>query len=205
MKLLLIRHGQSVANIENRLQGQVDSPLSDRGREQAHALARRLEREEWEITTLYSSDLSRAAETAEILADRLGLPVVYDARLREYDYGQWSGLTWDEIGAVLRQTGAVSSPDAGWPSIPGEEGQESFHRRLIAALDDIRAGHRDGEVVGIVAHGGSLGVLLSHLLGIPPRRFPPFILENASLSIIAFHPLGPRLFRLNDTCHLEQK
>jgi broad specificity phosphatase PhoE len=81
MQLLLVRHGQSVANTEDRLQGQMDSPLSGLGRKQARALARRLVREGWSLSAIYTSDLSRAAETAEILGVALAAPVLLDVRL----------------------------------------------------------------------------------------------------------------------------
>ena len=202
MKLLLIRHGQSEANAEGRLQGHLDSPLSERGRAQAQALARRLQGEGWQIAALYASDLRRAAETADILAARLNRPVVHDARLREYDYGLLNGLTWPEIEALGDQIGLNLRLDAEWPDIPGAEGLEAFRARVAAALEDIRARHQDGDIAAIVAHGGSLSVLLSHLLGLPPRRLFPFRLSNASLSIVEFYARGPRLALLNDTCHL---
>ena len=203
MRLLLIRHGQSEANAEGRLQGHLDSPLSEQGRAQAQALARRLQGEGWQIAAFYASDLRRAAETADILAAHLGLPVAYDARLREYDYGPLNGLTWAEIEALGGQIGLALRLEAEWPTIPGAEEMEAFRARVTAALDDIRARHQDGDTAAIVAHGGSLSMLLAHLLGLPPRRPGPFRLSNASLSVVEFHARGPRLIRLNDTCHLQ--
>src|SRR5690606_38709702 len=96
-ELWLIRHGESTGNAEGRLQGQADFPLSERGRRQALALALRLRG--LDFAALYASDLSRALDTACVIGEAVGLPVVSDPRLREIDIGSWSGLTADEIAA----------------------------------------------------------------------------------------------------------
>ena len=88
--LLLVRHGETDWNAEGRLQGHTDRPLSDYGRRQARRLAEELEGEELEA--IYSSDLARAHETAEIVGERLGLPVALEPDLREKDWGTWEGL-----------------------------------------------------------------------------------------------------------------
>jgi broad specificity phosphatase PhoE len=201
--LLLIRHGQSIANAEGRLQGQSDSPLTDLGREQARALARRLLREGWAVSALYASDLSRAAETAEILAASLDVPVVLDERLREYDVGVLEGVIWREVEFLYPEIWHHLHHSNEWVPIPGEEGNEAFHARLAAALADIQADHGEGEVVGLVSHGGSLGMMLAHLLSMETRRPTPFLFGNVSLSVVEFHSRGPVLSCLNDTCHLD--
>ncbi len=203
MKLLLIRHGQSIANAEGRLQGQFDSPLTDLGREQARALARRLLREGWAVSALYASDLSRAAETAEILATTLDAPVILDKRLREYDVGVLNGLIWREVEFLFPEIWHGLHHSNEWVPIPEEEGNEAFHARLSAVLTDIRAGHEEGEVVGVVSHGGSLGMMLAHLLWMDTRRPTPFRFGNASLSVVEFRSRGPVLSCLNDTCHVD--
>ncbi|MBX6395401.1 MAG: histidine phosphatase family protein, partial [Alicyclobacillaceae bacterium] len=87
--ICLVRHGETVWNREQRLQGHQDIPLTDKGREQARAVARRLSTEPWDL--VYSSDLSRARETAEIIAKHCGVRVVTDPRLRERFYGRFEG------------------------------------------------------------------------------------------------------------------
>jgi broad specificity phosphatase PhoE len=201
--LLLIRHGESVANAEQRLQGQFDSPLSDAGRDQARALGCRLLQERWDVAAIYASDLSRASETAEILGEMLDAPVTLDARLRDYDAGVLNGLTWDEIAARYPDLYREMSSSSLWVPIPGEEGPDAFVDRLAALVDDVLARQDDGQTVVLVGHGASLGVLVSNLLGIDTRTKPqPFRLGNASLSLIEFTPRGVRVSRLNDTCHL---
>ena len=95
--LILVRHGETDWNRDGRWQGHADRSLNDRGREQSRALADALAGED--VAAVYASDLSRARETAEIVAARLGRPVGVDARLREVDVGGWSGLTMAEIEA----------------------------------------------------------------------------------------------------------
>jgi probable phosphoglycerate mutase len=203
MKLLLIRHGESIANAEGRLQGQFDSPLSDLGREQAHALVQRLLREEQTVSAIYASDLSRAAETAETLARRLAAPLTLDARLREYGWGVFSGMVWEEIQVRYPQLWQQWQTGTGPLSIPEEEGNGPFCQRVAAAWADIRAAHQHGETVMVVAHGGSLGVMLALLLGMEARRPTPFRFGNASLSIVELGPRAPRLLLHNDTCHID--
>jgi broad specificity phosphatase PhoE len=203
MNLLLIRHGESIANTEGRLQGQLDSALSDRGREQARSLLSRLLRERRAVSVIYASDLGRAAETAEILAAGLSTPVVLDARLREYDVGILTGVIWREVEFLYPEQWHQMHHTDAWVHFPGQEGREAFYTRVAAALADIRARHEDDETVALVAHGGSLSVLLAQLLGLDSGRPLPFRLGNASLSIVELGERRVRLDLLNDTCHLD--
>jgi broad specificity phosphatase PhoE len=149
---------------------------------------------------LYTSPLRRARETAEIIGDALGMPVVPDERLKEYDFGDITGLTWAQIKqqyphVVQRWTEALESLE-----IPGEEGNAPFRARVAAAFGEIVARHAEGPV-GVVAHGGTLGAYLNYLIGLS-SRFSPFRFGNGSLSIVEVNPVRPRVALLNDTCHL---
>lgn len=166
MTILLARHGETDWNRENRFQGHADVPLNDRGREQARALADDLASEG--ITAVYSSTLSRAFETAQIAADRLGLPVRTDPRLMEVDVGSWSGLTRDEIAGRWPQ--AFENWKAGVAGWDGES-YDDLGVRTLAALLEIAARH-PGETVLAVAHGGAVRVTLAHAeeLDVPSHR-----------------------------------
>jgi 2,3-bisphosphoglycerate-dependent phosphoglycerate mutase len=135
--LLLIRHGETDWNASGRLQGHTDRPLNNYGRRQAAALAAALEDDG--IAALYSSDLARARETAEILGARLGLPVALEPGLRERDWGSWEGLTPAERDAV---------------EFVGEHA--AAHRdRIVRTVTRIGEGH-PGARVAVVTHGGSI-------------------------------------------------
>ena len=145
--LLLVRHGETDWNADGRLQGQTDRPLSDFGRRQARRLAEELGDEQLEA--IYSSDLSRARETAEIVGGRIGLPVVLDPELREKNWGTWEGLT------------AVERDRVEFVGETTEEHQE----RILRALRRIAERHPgDGRVL-VVTHGGSMRRVQTAALG----------------------------------------
>ena len=136
--LLLVRHGETDWNADGRLQGHTDRPLSDYGRRQARKLAAELCGEE--IEAIYSSDLARARETAEIVGEQLGLPIELDPELREKDWGNWEGLT-----AVERDRVEFAG-----------ESTEAHQQRMLRALRRIAERHSgDGRVL-VVTHGGSV-------------------------------------------------
>lgn len=151
-EILLVRHGETDDNAADRFQGQLDTHLNERGREQSRALARRLAGEG--LRALYSSPLSRARETAEIVGAELGLQPVYDARFMEADTGDWSGLPYADVIA--------RTPDefAAWRSasrafrFPGGESVAEQAARVGAALQDVRAAGVLPALV--VCHGGTI-------------------------------------------------
>jgi probable phosphoglycerate mutase len=145
--LLLVRHGETDWNADGRLQGQTDRPLSDFGRRQARQLADELADEELEA--VYSSDLTRARETAEIIGERLGLPVALDPDLREKDWGTWEGLTAVERDQV---------------EFVGES-TEAHQGRILRALRRISEAHPGGGRIVVVTHGGSMRRVQTAALG----------------------------------------
>jgi probable phosphoglycerate mutase len=140
-EILLVRHGETEWNRLHRWQGHADVPLNDTGRAQALELARRLAGER--VDAVYSSDSSRASETAAAIAAEHGLPVHVDPDLREFDVGGREGLTREEVEQRF--------PDGDW----GGETREEHGERVLRALRRIGARHPDGRVV-VVAHGGTL-------------------------------------------------
>ena len=136
--LLLVRHGETDWNAEGRLQGHTDRPLSDYGRGQARRLAEELEGEELEA--IYSSDLARARETAEIVGVRLGLRVALEPDLREKDWGTWEGLSAVERDRV---------------EFVGES-TEAHQERMLRALRTIAERHPGNARILVVTHGGSM-------------------------------------------------
>lgn len=196
-RLLLIRHAQSTWNAVGRMQGQADPPLDDVGVQQAAQLAERLLDDP--PAALYTSPLQRARETAEIIGRKLDISPTADERLKEYDVGDITGLTIEQVAEQYPSL-AESWKRGEQLSIPGEEGREPFRARVVAAFDGIYTRHPEG-TSAVVAHGGTLGTYLSHLLrlSIP---YSPFGFDNGSLTILRVDGVKPRILLLNDTCHL---
>jgi broad specificity phosphatase PhoE len=180
--ILLVRHGETDWNRDNRFQGHADPPLNEAGREQAVDLAARLAGEE--LTAVYSSPLLRALETAEIVAAAHGLtPVAVDA-LKEVDVGSWEGLTRDEVAERYpEQYARWRDRQPG----PGDgETYEALRDRVIPALLEVAAAHPNGRVLA-VTHGGPIRVALAYVDAVDhseARRLRPTI-ANGSLVEIA--------------------
>ena len=157
--VLLVRHGQTNDNLEPlRFQGFTDTPLNDTGRAQARELASRVAELAEPMRALWSSDLSRARETAEIVGARIGLEPRLDPRLREANRGHWEGYTFDEIErSHPEEYAAWRRGGASW-RFPGGESLQEQQDRVLAALADIEAA---GELPALaVCHGGSIRVVL---------------------------------------------
>lgn len=206
MKLHLIRHAESVGNRELRLQGRTDFPLTERGQRQAAALAASSSR--LRIGAVCSSPIRRALDTAEAIAQPLGLAVEVEAALAEYDFGDMSGLTWQEIRErrpnLIEQ---LLSDSEAFPHYPGEEGRETFRQRVCGALWGIAERHSTQEAVAVVTHAAPIAVFLLDVLQRGYQRPIPFTLDNASVTTVEIaepQPFRPRavLVGLNDTCHL---
>lgn len=198
LRLLLIRHGRSTFNAERRVQGWLDPPLDEQGRAQAEAVALRLAGRP--VEAAYSSDLRRARETAQVLANLLGCPLILDPRLRERDLGAISGLTAEEIRLGFPEV--VRAWETNRADFPGAEPSVAFWGRVTAAFADIIAAHPQGEVA-VVAHGGTLTVYLASLLGLSPGWRIPLRLDNGSLSVVEVEDGRPRICLVNDCCHLD--
>jgi broad specificity phosphatase PhoE len=164
--VLLARHGETDWNREQRWQGHADPGLNENGRRQAEELAARLA--DVELAAVYSSDLARALETAEVIARAKGVDVVADPRLREIDVGEWSGLTTDEIERDF-PTGFArhSAGGDGW-----EQGEThaAMSDRVVAAIARIAADHGSEQVL-CVLHGGPIRALLAHADGVALREY----------------------------------
>ena len=198
-EFILLRHGETEWNIQGRLQGHLDSPLSARGLKQADALAARLASVSFQA--LYCSDLGRALETARRIAARTGHSVFQDLRLRERSLGILEGLTRDE--ASQRYPEVFAEYAAGGPDfvIPGGESASQRLRHAVACLEELGARHGGGRIV-VVTHGGVLSSLFRHCLGIPHGMPRTFSVLNASWSQFDYHERAFRLVTWGDVNHL---
>lgn len=175
----LVRHGQTDWNLAGRWQGQAASApgLNETGFAQAHAASAQLETNNF--SALYTSDLLRARQTAEIIAEPLGLTVTLEPRLREINLGHWEGLLASEIEAQYPRELAERQRDPWHTRAPGGEAPAEVAVRVLAALEDIANRHADERVL-IVAHGLSLAVILCKAEGIPLVQVYEHVPANAA-------------------------
>lgn len=161
--VILVRHGETDWNTSKLAQGQADIPLNEEGRRQAKAAARRLAREA--IVAVYSSDLSRASDTAAVIAGDHGIGVSVDPAFKEIDQGDWEGVTTDEIRARWPE---IWGDARHWERRPGGESPAEVRARALEGLRRVVESHPTGTVV-VVSHGGTIRWLSAEAMGYDDR------------------------------------
>jgi len=199
-RVLAIRHGETAWNVDTRIQGHTDIGLNDTGRWQAQRLAQALADEP--LAAVYSSDLSRAHDTARGLARSGGLPVRLDTGLRERHFGAFEGQTfhdieqrWPELSARWRQRDPAFGP-------PGGETLGDFYERCVATATRLAAQHA-GQSIALVAHGGVLDCLYRAATRITLNAPRSWQVGNASINRLLYTPQGFTLVGWSDTSHLD--
>ena len=174
MALLIVRHGETALNVARTVQP-ADTPLSERGWAQARLLADRLAASQ-RVVAIVSSDLPRAAQTAQAVAARLGLPLHEDARLQERNFGRWRGLPYDGLGFDPLRT-EQAPPDG--------ESLADFRHRVALAFDRLRdrLACLDGDLL-VVTHGLVFRALFEQHLALAPGQIVPEHLANTSLTVV---------------------
>ena len=197
-RLLLVRHGQISANVDRVWHGSTDSALTDRGLEEAEAVARLLATDRFAPAAVYSSPLQRTRETAAAIARATGLEPVTDPGLAEYAIGELEGVSYEDLYREHRFFERIrEDPDF---APPGGESRNQVVARVVGALRRIARAHGGDEVV-VVGHGAALGLAISHLLGDSDAEFQKYHKANCALSELVLAP-EPRLLRFNETAHL---
>ncbi|MEO6655607.1 MAG: histidine phosphatase family protein [Pyrinomonadaceae bacterium] len=203
--LYLIRHGQSAGNAEGRFGGHGTTPLSELGQEQAQKTAKVLAKEG--IQSIYSSDLLRAVQTAEPLANLLNMPIHKSSAFRERHVGVLEGLTFDESREQFPNDYYALLNRNIHHIITGGESYRQLLRRITAELRDILRNH-NRERIAIFSHTGAICFLTLHLLGAIHRgtkTTPWLITSNCGMNRFEFRgPKNVRVLALNDTRHLIQ-
>ncbi len=200
-KIFLVRHGETLWNHARRYQGHADIPLSASGVAQARALAGRLASQSF--AGFYASDLQRAYATALILAAPHGLAVQKVPALREIDFGDWEGLTREEIIELYPDLSRRWWSQPRDTRLPGGETLTEVATRAVGALREIAARHPDDQVV-VVTHGGTIRAGIASLIHMDLNQYWRLRQDNTALSIIEFFaPDRAQLLLFNDTCHLE--
>jgi broad specificity phosphatase PhoE len=201
MRLILIRHGETEWNATLRYQGHANIPLNAQGRAQARTTGARLAR--YGATALYTSDIVRAAETAEAIGAVVGLVARPMRELREIDVGQWEGLTPEELYRRFPEHMEAFDRDPARTVRLGGESYAQLQERALVALNTIHNAHPGDEVVLAVTHGGTIRALLCHIIGLDLAHFGRMWIDNGSLTELRHGAHGWRLVRLNDAAHLE--
>ena len=202
-RVLLVRHGQSRGNAERRFGGHAPTPLSELGHRQAEATARALAGEG--VTTVYSSDLLRAVETAEPLARATGLEVRQTAALRERSVGLMEGLTFEEAAAAHPEEYAALLRRDFEHVLAGGESYRQLLDRAAAELDRAVEENRGG-TVAVFSHAGTIGILALHLMGaLDAPALKPVWLSSSNCGVSRFELRSDGFVRVsafNDTRHL---
>lgn len=193
----LIRHGETEWNRSGRWQGHADVPLTIQGRVQADQVARRLRADGIELDRIYASDLSRAFETAQAIADMFDLPVYSLPELREINVGSWSGMTRAEI--MAQYPGALSTVF----HPPDGETREEFIQRAGSVLLGLAKQHPN-ERLAIVSHGGTIRGMIQHLYLLDGRTDAEVgYIGNTSITELHISESGWHLARINDIAHVD--
>ncbi|PKM77991.1 MAG: alpha-ribazole phosphatase [Firmicutes bacterium HGW-Firmicutes-15] len=159
MRIIMVRHGQTDWNAQQKYQGQSDIPLNETGRAQAYQTALHLQDQE-SPQVIFCSDLMRARETAQIIGRSLGIESICDARLRELSFGEWEGMTFTEVYEKYPQAFNEWVRDTETYIVPGGESFQSLSKRVLQFIHEIKQANH--QVALLVTHGGVIKAVLRH-------------------------------------------
>jgi alpha-ribazole phosphatase len=198
-QLFLVRHGETTWNDEQRFQGHIDVPLNARGWRDAERLATRFADEH--VDAIYTSDLRRASDTADVIARALRMTKFCEPRLREANMGELQGMTYADVRA--RWFSDVPTMPCYFvdDAPPGVECLRALQARLLDAVNDLIARHAN-ETILVVNHGAGLRVLFCAWLGISLGDYWKLQFDSASVSQVVMTGRGAVVALLNDTSHL---
>ncbi|MFH1288177.1 MAG: histidine phosphatase family protein [bacterium] len=201
MKIYLIRHGESILNGENKIQGKIDSALSPTGIRQAEILAKSLQKDKYNF--IYCSELLRAKQTAEIISLHLGLPISFHKDLAEIYLGEWEGKAPDDVN--LEYDGGYKK----WQKnptktlIPGAENIPEFKQRINKVFKSIIKNHKDDDNLLIVAHAGTITAIIAYILkGNFDKLITNMSLTNTGITYIQRYNKKLYVTGINDASHL---
>lgn len=201
-RLLLLRHGETQANIEQRYQGQGESHLSELGLEDAKAVSKILSHEQF--NAVYSSTLSRSNETARIIAEPHKLTVTKISELIERNYGDWEDMTFTDIKAKYGKMYEKWLIAPGLTIIPNAETLEEVQVRGVTAIEELIKKHKD-KTICVVGHGGINRTILFHYMNMDLNNFWRIRQDNCCINLIEFTDDHPIITLLNSTPFLGEK
>ena len=200
MIVKLIRHGESVFNKKGIIQGHTNSPLTETGIEQAKLTGLWL-KENAKITRIYTSPLKRALQTAEVIAQILGVELILTEEFKEICLGEWEGKSIEEIKEKDWGNLRLWYTEPLKARIPKAENLIEFRDRVINTFLKIIEKEKEGEIA-IVSHGGVISVIIAYILNLDMNHIWRMKLNNASISEVTFGYMVPKLTLLNSTLHL---
>jgi phosphoserine phosphatase len=202
IRFVLVRHGQTEWNLNERFRGRLDIALNETGLRQAEAAARSLANAG--ITAIYTSPLSRARQTAEAIGAALGLPVNEMDELTDFNFGAWQGLTPKEVEARYHDLHHQWFNDPANLHIPGGETLKDVRLRVLEGLGRLISAHAD-QTVALVTHKVICKVMLLAILDVDNSGFWRLEQDNSAISVFERHYGRYVLTLLNDTCHLREQ
>ena len=197
--LLIVRHGETEWNIDGRIQGHADSPLTELGRRQTQAIVARLVNAQ--PAAVYSSDVPRCLAIAEPLSESLGLSAHTDERLREWNLGIFEGLTRAEADDKYPEETDVFRSRLIDYVVPGGESRRQKHRRAAECVTEIATKH-PGQCAVVVTHGGVLDDLFRFAIGLPLEAARRYHIANAALNVLTWDGEALTIDTWNDLSHL---
>ena len=196
-KLLLIRHGESEADILKVHEGRADFPLTEKGHQQAAAMGKWVS-DRYEIDLIFASTLRRAAQTAGYLSEASGVSILFDEDLMEFNNGLLAGLPFEEAARLYPKVEGLA-PDQ---SVYGQETQYEFRDRAERALKNCLRQIPDGATAAIVSHGGMINQLFDVLIGLPTTAPTRFLTGDTGVHLWVLDEAGARLMFSNCQEHL---
>jgi broad specificity phosphatase PhoE len=200
MRIILVRHGRTAWNREERFRGRTDIPLDEVGEDQIDACGRAVALR-FQPSAVYSSPLARALRTAEAIARRLGLPVQPHDGLIDMSFGKAEGLTLAEADARFAGLGSAWRDTPHAAAFPEGEGLSGLRARIVGSVRAIARTRAANEIV-LVGHNATSRVLLLEALGLGDERFWSFSQEPGAINVLGFDGESFSVVAMNDTCHL---
>jgi len=199
-KVILVRHGQTLWNVDMKYQGHCDIALTQAGIEQAGLVANRLADED--VAAVYASDLNRALTTAQCIADKHSLSVTTIPEVKEINFGEWEGLTYEGINSQWADSMAklFTFPDE--VIIPGGETFQAVKERATAAIAQLVEKHPDQTIV-VVSHGGTIRTLLCAALNTHLNHLWNIKQDNTAVNIVEYYDGKAMVSLVNDVHHLK--
>jgi probable phosphoglycerate mutase len=199
-QIILVRHGQTEWNRVERFRGRADMPLNQIGLTQAEATGRRIAAE-WHPATIYAGSLSRTMQTAEAIGLCCNLTVKVEPRLIDIDYGEWQGLTPDEVRERWPEALSTWYNSPHMARIPGGETLDNLRVRAMSAVNELAANHLNQTIV-LVSHTVVNRIILLGVLGLGNERFWRLRQDTCAINVFEVEKDLCTLVTMNDTCHL---